>query len=97
MIRLLVFLIVITTAIATNKPRSYWRFEDPNAFGTDSTGQHNLTVPNVPTPPYSIQNTTGIVGSYLSLQGSNTSLSVSAQFFLFSSSFLILNTFILIF
>ena len=83
MLRLLVFLIAITTAVATNKPRSYWRFEDPNAFGTDSTGQHNLTLPNLPTPPYSIQNTTGIVGSYLSLQGSNTSLSVRAQSLLF--------------
>ena len=84
MLRLFVFLITIATAIATTTPRSYWRFEDANAFGKDSTGQHNLTLPNVPTPPYSIQNTTGIVGSYLSLQGSNTSLSVSTQFLLFS-------------
>ena len=82
MLRLFVFLITIATAVATT-PRSYWRFEDANAFGKDSTGQHNL-LPNLPTPPYSIQNTTGIVGSYLSLQGSNTSLSVSTQFFLFS-------------
>ena len=92
----LVYLTVIATTVATTiplattvattiLPRSYWRFEDPTAFGTDTSGRNNLTLPDVPTPPYSVQNTTGIVGSYLSLQGSNTSLSVGAMFLILSA------------
>ena len=66
-------------APALAPPRSYWRFEDPANFGADSSpGGHNpLRVTKNTTAAYQIL-PHGVVGSYLSVNGTSTAAAVVA-------------------
>ena len=69
--------------VPLSPPRSYWRFEDTTAWGVDSSPQgNNLTTTAAttchPGTCFSIESKSGIVGSYLQVDGSSPATVLSA-------------------
>lgn len=77
-------LLLMRGSATAQEPLAFWEFEDAKNIGADSsTGSQNPFVGEpfspVPEAPFVQGTVGGAVGSYLSVNGANTSLSVSAK------------------